>query len=108
MVALRADQGVGNDTNAPGGIGSTVPTYNKADDTSFADGTTWAAAVCMVPWQLYIQYGNTQVIEENMEAMMAWLNGMDFYDFSEQYPHLSSKASGLADWLAMDNNTPSD
>ena len=33
---------------------------------------------------------------------------MDFYDFSEQYPHLSAKASGLADWLAMDNNTPSD
>ena len=108
MVALRADQGVGSDKEAPGGIGSTVPTYNKQDDTSFADGTTWAAAVCMVPWQLYIQYGNTQVIEENMEAMMAWLNGMDFYDFSEQYPHLSKKASGLADWLAMDNNTPSD
>ena len=39
---------------------------------------------------------------------MAWLNGMDFYDFNEQYPHLSAKASGLADWLAMDNNTPSD
>ena len=108
MVALRADQGVGSEKEAPGGIGSTVPTYNMQDDTSFADGTTWAAAVCMVPWQLYIQYGNTQIIEENMEAMMAWLNGMDFYDFSEQYPHLSSKASGLADWLAMDNNTPSD
>ncbi|MCR4766300.1 MAG: glycoside hydrolase family 78 protein [Bacteroidaceae bacterium] len=108
MVALRADQGVGSDKDAPGGIGSTVPTYNQQDDTSFADGTTWAAAVCMVPWQLYIQYGNTQIIEENMEAMMAWLNGMDFYDFSEQYPHLSSKASGLADWLAMDTNTPSD
>ena len=108
MVALRADQGVGSDKEAPGGIGSTVPTYNKQDDTSFADGTTWAAAVCMVPWQLYTQYGNTQIIEENMEAMMAWLNGMDFYDYSEQFPHLSAKASGLADWLAMDNATPSD
>ena len=108
MVALRADQGVGSDTEAPGGIGSTVPTYNQTDDPSFADGTTWAAAVCMVPWQLYIQYGNTQIIEENMDAMMAWLNGMNFYDFSDEYPHLSSKASGLADWLAMDGNTPSD
>jgi alpha-L-rhamnosidase len=39
---------------------------------------------------------------------MAWLNGMDFYDFSETYPHLSSKATGLADWLAMDSNTPPD
>ena len=108
MVALRADQGVGSATEAPGGIGSTVPTYNQTDDPTFADGTTWAAAVCMVPWQLYIQYGNTQIIEENIETMMAWLNGMDFYDFSETYPHLSSKASGLADWLAMDSNTPPD
>ena len=108
MVALRADQGVGNATEAPGGIGSTVPTYNQADDPTFADGTTWAAAVCMVPWQLYIQYGNTRIIEENIETMMAWLNGMNFYDFSDTYPYLSKKASGLADWLAMDGNTPPD
>jgi len=108
MVMLRADQGVGSSTEAPGGIGSAVPTYNQIGEPAFADGTTWAAAVCMVPWQLYIQYGNTQVIEENMEAMMAWLNGMNFYDFSEEYPHLSGKTTGLADWLAMDNNTPPD
>lgn len=108
MMTLRADQGIGSETEAPGGIGSTVPAYNRTDDTTFADGTTWAAAVCMVPWQLYIQYGNTQAIEENIEAMMAWLNGMDFYDFSETYPHLSGKTGGLADWLAMDPNTPAD
>jgi len=108
MLALRADQGVGSATEAPGGIGSTVPTYNQTDDTSFADGTTWAAAICMVPWQIFIQYGNTQIIEDNIDAMMAWLNGMNFYCLNDTYPHLSSKASGLADWLAMDGNTPSD
>jgi len=108
MVALRADQGIGSDTEAPGGIGSTVPTYNKSDDTSFADGTTWSAAVCMVPWQLYTQYGDTQIISENIEAMMDWLNGMAFYKQSDEYPYLSSKASGLADWLASDGRTPAD
>ena len=114
MVALRADQGVGGAVDrdgkiaVAGGIGSTVPTYNQADDDTFADGTTWSAAVCMVPWQLYSQYGNTQVISENMEAMLSWLNGMDYYDQSPEYPHLSAKATGLADWLAMDNRTPSD
>lgn len=108
MVSLRADQGIGSTTEVPGGIGSTVPTYNQTDDTNFADGTTWAAAICMVPWQLYSQYGNTQIIEENIEPMMNWLNGMDFYDFSEAYPHLSGKTTGLADWLAMDPRTPAD
>ncbi len=60
----------------------------------------------MVPWQLYIQYGDKKVVEENMETMMLWLDGMDYYDYSEEYPHLSSKTSGLADWLAMDPHTP--
>lgn len=40
--------------------------------------------------------------------MMAWLNGMDFYDFSKNYPHLSSKNRRMADWLAMDDRTPPD
>ncbi len=108
MVALRNDQGVGSDTEMAGGIGSTVPTYNQYDDETFADGTTWGGAVCQVPWQLYQQYGDKQIVEDNIEAMMAWLNGMDFYDQSPEYPHLSSKAAGLADWLSMDRNTPSD
>ncbi len=108
MAALRDDQGIGSKTEASGGIGSTVPTYNQTDDPTFANGTTWAAAVCMVPWQLYIQYGNTQVIEENIETMMNWLNGMDFYDFSDKYTYLSGKTGGLADWLAIDGRTPPD
>ena len=108
MVALRDDQAAGSDTEAPGGIGSTVPAYSHAKANTFADGTTWAAAVCMVPWQLYIQYGDLQIIEENMETMMKWLNGMDFYDFSSEYTYLSSKTTGLSDWLAMDSHTPAD
>ena len=107
MVALRADQGVGNDREVPGGIGSTVPTFNKADDTSFANGTTWSAAVCQVPWQMYSQYGDTQVVEENFDTMLDWLNGMAFYKNAE-YPYLSTKAGGLADHLALDNRTPAD
>ena len=108
MVALRADQGIGDDRTVPGGIGSTVPTYNRADDTAFADGTTWGAAVCQVPWQIYNQYGDTQIIEENLETMMDGLNGMAFYRLSDEHPYLSSKASGLADHLALDNRTPPD
>ena len=57
---------------------------------------------------MYIQYGDKQIIEENIETMMDWLNGMAFYKTSDEYPYLSSKAAGLADWLALDRRTPSD
>lgn len=108
MVALRDDQGVGGGGDVPGGIGSTVPTYNKSDMTTFPDGTTWAAAVCMVPWQMYSQYGDTGIVEDNLDTMLDWLNGMAFYSLGDEYPHLSSKTGGLADWLATDSSTPAD
>lgn len=108
MVALRNDQGVGGRDGAPaGGIGSTVPTYSRSRDTSFADGTTWAAAVCMVPWQVYQQYGDKHIIEENFDAMRLWLNGMHHYKIPN-FEALSSRTSGLADWLSVDSRTSSD
>lgn len=106
MLALRNDQGVGSETDAPGSIGSTIPDYVTSRPTTFSNGTTWAGAVCMVPWQLYIQYGDKQIIEENIETMMLWLDGMHFYDFSDEYTYLSARTGGLSDWLARDGNTP--
>ena len=108
MTALRDDQGRGGLKDVPGSIGSTVPAYQRAKEVGFSEGTTWSAAVCMVPWQLYSQYGDKQVVEENLEAMMNWLNGMAFYPLSDMYPYLSERTGGLGDWLAMDAGTPND
>lgn len=102
MRSLRADQ------TEEGGIGSTIPEYKRERPTGFPDGTTWGAAVCMVPWQLYCQYGDKQIVRDNLDAMVRWLDGMARYPMSERFPHLSGKATGLADWLAMDARTPAD
>ena len=108
MTALRDDQGRGSLRDVPGSVVSTVPSYKTSKDPDFAEGTTWAAAVCLVPWQMYSQYGAPCVVEENLEAMMNWLNGMAFYPLGAGYPHLSAKTGGLGDWLAMDDTTPAD
>lgn len=107
MLALRNDQGVGGHDGAPtGGIGSTVPAYSRKRSRDFDDGSTWAAAVCMVPWQLYLQYGDVQIIRENFPNMKAWLDGMNQYEVPS-YKGLSSKTTGLADWLSVDVRTTS-
>ena len=108
MAAVRDDQGQGSLSDVPGSVVSTVPSYKREKDTHFAEATTWAAAVCMVPWQLYSQYGDPQIIEDNLEAMVSWLNGMAFYPLNESFPHLSAKTGVLGDWLAMDPATPHD
>ena len=108
MIALRNDQAVGGDDDAPaGGIGSTVPAYSRERERFFADGTTWAAAVCMVPWQLYLQYGDLEIVKENFESMRLWLDGMHYYKVPG-YSGLSSKTTDLADWLSIDSRTSSD
>ena len=108
MIALRNDQGQGGEAGAPaGGIGNTVPTYMQERSKRFDDGSTWAAAVCMVPWQLYLQYGDLQIIKENFQTMKAWLEGMNYYKVPG-FEGLSSKTSGLADWLSVDARTTSD
>lgn len=108
MVALRNDQAVGGENNAPaGGIGNTVPTYSRERERTFADGTTWAAAVCMVPWQLYLQYGDLAVVKENFESMRLWLDGMHCYKVPG-YSGLSARTTDLADWLSIDTRTSSD
>ncbi|MDO5422354.1 MAG: family 78 glycoside hydrolase catalytic domain [Eubacteriales bacterium] len=105
MVALRNDQADN------GGIGTTVPTYSHTTDEPFDNSTTWAAAVCMVPWQLYTQYGDTGIIRENFETMKAWLEGMAKSPFEANgtvYTGLSGMTMGLADWLSLDGNTTPD
>ena len=108
MTALRDDQGQGSPADVPGSVPSTVPSFKQAKDVNFAEATTWAAAVCMVPWQMYSQYGDIRIVEENLEAMMTWLGGMAFYPLNDTYPHLSAKTGVLGDWLAMDPGTPHD
>ncbi|NDV57036.1 family 78 glycoside hydrolase catalytic domain [Bacteroides sp. 519] len=108
MVALRNDQAVGGENGAPaGGIGNTVPTYSRQRERTFADGTTWAAAICMVPWQLYLQYGDVEIVKENFGSMRLWLDGMHHYKVPG-YSGLSSRTTDLADWLNIDSRTSSD
>lgn len=33
-----------------------------------------SAAVCRVPWEMYRQYGDSRIVEENLDPMMDWLN----------------------------------
>ena len=70
MGALRDAQGVN------GGIGDTVPIISLTGDrgTNFPQSPTWEGAVAQTPWQLYPQYGDTQVIRENMPTIKAWLD----------------------------------
>lgn len=65
-------------------------------------GVSWDAALTVIPYNMYMQTGNTAIIEDNMEAIDRYLDYLDSYDMSEEYTHLTSRTGMLADWLSVD------
>ena len=103
LIALRDAQGVN------GGIGDTVPIISLTGDrgTNYPQSPTWEGAVAQAPWQLYTQYGDTQVIRENFPTIKKWLDSYlaNGGALSPDYPGLTSRTSGNADHISMDTNT---
>lgn len=44
------------------------------DRGDWAGSTGWGDAIVIIPWQLYLHYGDTGVLRENFPAMRKWLD----------------------------------
>ena len=61
----------------------------------------WGDAGVIIPWQMYLQYGDKAIIEENYEAMCKWIDHL--VQSSDNY----IRAKGwTGDWLSIDEKTP--
>ena len=62
----------------------------------------WADAGIIVPWTVWKQFGDTQIIDENWEAMNLFLNHI----YETKYNHVALKAENgnyqWADWLSYE------
>lgn len=101
MVALRDAQG------SNGSVGTTVPVISLTGDRGSAmpQTPTWEGAVAQAPWQLYQQYGDTQIIKENFATIQKWLKGYADQPLNADYPGLTAGTSSHADHISMDENT---
>ncbi|MCK5135592.1 MAG: family 78 glycoside hydrolase catalytic domain [Bacteroidales bacterium] len=39
-------------------------------------GPAWGAAICVIPWQYYVHYGSTDMLEDNYEGMKGYIRYM--------------------------------
>ncbi len=67
----------------------TTPPEGKFDDSP-----AWGASMFMVPWLLYTQYGDSQVLRENYPPMQRYLT---YLKTREQHNLITY---GLGDWMA--------
>jgi len=93
------------DAQTKGGAFTNVsPDLLRPDGSEGAPG--WGDAGVILPWTVWLQYGDKQAITDNWKAMERW---MDF--IARANPNfLRTKGVGpnYADWLAPDDRTPKD
>lgn len=86
-----------------GMISDIVPNFWKMRRGS----TAWGDVITIVPWQMYLTYGDTAILADNFDAMKRWVDYMTkdskdryLWTCEEEQKRLWGKHYG--DWLAQD------
>ena len=62
----------------------------------------WMEAGIVIPWQIYLQYGDTQFLRDQYDAMVAYMGFMQKRAVGDIQP-----GEGFGDWVALEHtNTP--
>ena len=95
------------DQVAEGGVPHVVPDIltgypNIADNWLLSQGThsaaAWSDAAVLIPWNLYLAYGDTQILREQYASMKAWVNFMHRHANGCVWQYQLQ----FGDWVALD------
>lgn len=87
---LKADQ------FETGGVPFVIPDIQK----NGASAAAWADAAVICPWQIYLTYGNKEILENQFESMKKWI---DYITADTKVENLWIGSVGqFGDWLALD------
>ena len=94
---LRAEQ------RENGSVPDTVPNFWLIPRSS----TAWGDAMSVIPWQMYLMYGDKKDIEHNFDAMKRWVDFMtsdslDKYLWTCVDDSDKKQRKHYGDWLALD------
>ncbi len=83
-----------------GSVPDVVPVANYPGDAS----TAWADAATVIPWNVYLHYGDKNILRRQYDSMKAWVNYMKREDDGDGAKRLWQTGTHYADWLALDGN----
>ncbi len=82
-----------------GTVGNMAP-MPRAERTGFLErlngSAGWGDAVVLVPWELFSEYGDTDVLDEMWPVMVAWLGRAERMAATGRHPDRVSRAAGAA------------
>lgn len=83
-----------------GVIGGIVPDCRKSP-VDIHPSAAWSDAACIIPWEVYLAYGDKELLREHFPMMKKWVEYVRCAGVDE-YLWLSGEHYG--DWLALDGN----
>lgn len=89
-----------------GMVASVIPTFNKAksSESSFVGGgsCSWGDAATVVPWEVYLHFGDKTILERQYPSMKAWVEWIRKQDRKSGDRKLWTVGFHFGDWLALD------
>jgi alpha-L-rhamnosidase len=84
-----------------GGVPFVIPDVLEPGDGSSAG---WADASTIIPWNMYLAYGDTSILEHQYPSMKAWVNYMKNHSNND----LWNTGFHFGDWLSYRSDDPND
>lgn len=104
MFDLREEQ-----KRIGGSVPFVVPSIKPKNSIGIVNGngsTAWGDAATIIPWTLYINYGDKELLKQQFETMKDWVDYIKGIDESTGGKRLWTVGFHFADWLALDNSDP--
>ena len=66
-------------------------------------GPAWGAAICVIPWQFYVHYGATDILEENFKGMKGYIRYMQEWVDNEgiMFSKRTAKDGKILKWFNL-------
>ena len=83
------------DQRDDGYVGHVIPDLLQSPYGSAA----WGDAAVICPWEIYLAYGNPQILKNQFDCMKGWI---DYITGSTKTPYLWTGGTHYGDWLGLD------
>ncbi|NSW53244.1 MAG: family 78 glycoside hydrolase catalytic domain [Anaerolineae bacterium] len=71
-----------------------------------AGSSAWGDAATVIPWNVYLHYGDKAILEQQFESMKGWVDYIKGVDDSSGGRRLWTVGFSFGDWLALDGEDP--
>lgn len=87
------------DEQQPNGV---LPSIIPTDGWGYewGNGPDWTSTIAIIPWNVYLFYGDTKILKDNYENIKKYVNHID-----EVYP-TGLTTWGLGDWIPVKSKSP--